>query len=70
MTPLPARPAQVQCGDPGVERKVEEKISQFQAWVQRHPGRKGAVVLSFFERRAKQASWFRRAEERLYWEQW
>lgn len=59
----------VECGDPEVSRKVEEKIGQFGAWVQRNPGKRGQVCLSFYEKRQRQ-SWFSTAEERLYWEQW
>eukprot|EP00887_Chlorella_sp_A99_P001068 scaffold14.g1068.t1 len=59
----------VSCGDEAVERKVEEKVGQFCAWVDRNRGRRGQVCLSFYERRQKQA-WFSKGEERLYWEQW
>ena len=31
------------CGDPAVDAKVEEKISQFCAWIDRHPGKRGQV---------------------------
>lgn len=34
---------QVQCGDVEVEKKIEEKISQFIAWAEKHPNRKGQV---------------------------
>ena len=33
----------VRCGDPTVDAKVEEKISQFCGWVDRHPGKRGQV---------------------------
>lgn len=59
----------VQCGDPHVEQLIEEKISAFITWTDRHPGKRGQVVLSFYEKRRKQA-WFAKQEERLYWEQW
>ncbi|KAK9803935.1 hypothetical protein WJX72_006313 [[Myrmecia] bisecta] len=59
----------VQCGDEKVDAKIEEKINQFYAWVEKHPGKRGQVCLSFFEKRRKQA-WFSKQEERLYWEQW
>lgn len=41
-----------------MSRKVEEKIGQFGAWVQRNPGKRGQVCLSFYEKRQRQ-SWFR-----------
>jgi hypothetical protein len=59
----------VQCGDPAVEKTIEEYITQFDSWVERHPGKRGQVCLSFYEKRKKQA-WFTNKEERLYWEQW
>ena len=34
---------QVQCGDPAVEKKIEEKINQFYAWTEKHPGKRGQV---------------------------
>lgn len=60
----------VQCGEPQVERLVEEKISSFLSWTERNPGKQGQVVLSFYEKRRKQGTWFTQQEERLYWEQW
>ena len=57
------------CGDSGVHRKVEEQIGKFCAWAERHPGKVGQVILSFYERRFKQV-WFSKQEEKLYWEQW
>eukprot|EP00899_Mesostigma_viride_P017893 jgi/Mesvir1/26104/Mv06823-RA.1 len=65
----------VQCGDPAIERAVEEKIDAFVAWVERQApaaarGRKcGQMNLAFFEKRQKQL-WFSHKEERLFWEQW
>lgn len=35
--------SQVQCGDPLVERVIEEKIDQFYGWVEKHPGKRGQV---------------------------
>ncbi|GBG76793.1 hypothetical protein CBR_g23008 [Chara braunii] len=57
----------VQTGDPGIEKKIEEKIDQFCTWVDKHPNKKGQVCLSFFEER--KISWFTRPD-RLYWERW
>ena len=34
---------QVHCGDPAIEKKVEDKISQLYSWVERHPGKKAQV---------------------------
>eukprot|EP00242_Pyramimonas_sp_CCMP2087_P013653 CAMPEP_0198200402 /NCGR_PEP_ID=MMETSP1445-20131203/3417_1 /TAXON_ID=36898 /ORGANISM="Pyramimonas sp., Strain CCMP2087" /LENGTH=173 /DNA_ID=CAMNT_0043870459 /DNA_START=395 /DNA_END=916 /DNA_ORIENTATION=- len=59
----------VQCGDPGVERKIEQKINILCNWVEKHPGKRVTVLLSFYEKRFKQI-WFSKQEERLYWEQW
>mmetsp|Transcript_28840 Transcript_28840/g.63170 ORF Transcript_28840/g.63170 Transcript_28840/m.63170 type:complete len:203 (-) Transcript_28840:509-1117(-) len=59
----------VQCGDSGVERKIEEKINNLCNWVEKHPGKRVTVLLSFYEKRFKQI-WFSKQEERLYWEQW
>ena len=61
--------AYAECGDPGVSRRVEEKIGQFLQWAERHPGKVAQVSLAFFEKRYKQ-SWFSSQEERLYWERW
>jgi len=61
--------AYVECGDPGVSRRVEEKIGQFLQWAERHPGKVAQVSLAFFEKRYKQ-SWFSKQEERLFWERW
>lgn len=60
---------QVECGDAEVSRRVEERIAQFHSWVQKNPGKRGQVCLSFYEKRQRQ-SWFSTSEERLYWEQW
>lgn len=60
----------VQCGDPELERNIEEKIDLFIAWVEKHPNKKGQVCLSFFETRNKQTGWFGTKVERFYWEQW
>ncbi|KAG9440748.1 hypothetical protein H6P81_020913 [Aristolochia fimbriata] len=60
----------VQCGDPELEKKIEEKIDQFIGWVEKHPNKKSQICLSFFEVKNKQASWFTNKTERLYWEQW
>ena len=35
---------QVQCGDPFVEKSIEEKIDQFYSWVEKHPGKRGQVL--------------------------
>jgi len=62
----------VQCGDPKVASKVEEKINQLCAWVEKHPGRKSQACLSFYEKRKRQ-NWLGiggNQEERLFWEQW
>ncbi|KAK9800356.1 hypothetical protein WJX73_009590 [Symbiochloris irregularis] len=61
----------VRCGDEAVDSKVEEKISAFCSWIDRHPGKRGQVSLLFYESRRKQANWLGiPQEERLYWEQW
>ncbi|KAF3781325.1 Autophagy-related protein 101 [Nymphaea thermarum] len=60
----------VQCGDADLEKKIEEKIDQFIAWVEKHPNKKSQICLSFFEKKNKQATWFSNKTERLYWEQW
>ena len=62
----PARPSspQVECGDPEVSRKVEERIAALhQSWVLRSGGggsgaAGGQVRLSFYEKRQRQ-TWFR-----------
>ena len=33
----------VRCGDPSVDAKVEDKISAFCAWIERHPRKRGQV---------------------------
>ncbi|EFJ14139.1 hypothetical protein SELMODRAFT_423950 [Selaginella moellendorffii] len=60
----------VQCGDLTFEKKMEEKIDQLIAWVEKHPNKKITVCLSFYETRSKQNAWFGHKMERLYWEQW
>ena len=63
---------QAQCGDPAVTNRVEIKISQLCAWVERHPGKKAQACLAFFEKRKRQ-SWLGigvNQEDRLIWEQW
>jgi autophagy-related protein 101 len=60
----------VQCGDAATEKKIEEKIDLFLAWVEKHPNKKSQVCLSFYETRNKQMAWFSSKVERLYWEQW
>jgi autophagy-related protein 101 len=61
----------VQCGDPSVERTVEDKVSALCSWVEKRPGKNLTVLVSFYDKRVKQgALWFSKQEERLYWEQW
>mmetsp|Transcript_39037 Transcript_39037/g.74798 ORF Transcript_39037/g.74798 Transcript_39037/m.74798 type:complete len:208 (-) Transcript_39037:474-1097(-) len=61
----------VQCGDPIVERNIEDKINSLCTWAERYTGKNKHVTVSvsFFEKRYKQI-WFSKQEERLYWEQW
>lgn len=59
----------VQCGDPMMEKKVEEKIDHFLASIEKHPSKKARVCLSFYETRSKNVAWFSKVE-RYYWEQW
>ncbi|KAF3650878.1 putative protein translation factor SUI1 -like protein 2-like [Capsicum annuum] len=59
-----------ECGDVEVEKKIEEKITQFIDRVEKHPNRKNQICLSFFEVKNKQASWFTTKVERFYWEYW
>lgn len=40
---FPCWSAQASCGDQAVEAKVEERASQFCAWVDRNKGRRGQV---------------------------
>ncbi|XP_047311383.1 autophagy-related protein 101 [Impatiens glandulifera] len=60
----------VQCGDIGLEKKVDEKIDQFIERVEKHPNKKNQICLSFYEMKKTQATWFSNKVERLYWEQW
>ncbi|KAL3725949.1 hypothetical protein ACJRO7_030915 [Eucalyptus globulus] len=60
----------VQCGDPEVEKKIEEKIEQFIGWVEKHPNKKSQICLSFYEVKNKHGSWFSKQIEQLYWEHW
>ncbi|KAK1316250.1 hypothetical protein QJS10_CPA05g01526 [Acorus calamus] len=60
----------VQCGVAEVEKKIEEKIDQFVAWVEKHPNKKSQICLSFYELKNKQAAWFGNKTERLIWENW
>lgn len=61
--------SQVQCGDAEVERTIEDRVNRLAQWVERNPGKRVTVALSFFEKRFKN-NWFAKQEERLYWEQW
>ncbi|KAK9837832.1 hypothetical protein WJX74_005939 [Apatococcus lobatus] len=58
----------VSCGDAAVEQKVEDKISHFSTWVEKHPSNFGQVCLSFYEVRQR-AGLFSR-EDRVSWEEW
>nr|XP_016490894.1 PREDICTED: autophagy-related protein 101-like isoform X1 [Nicotiana tabacum] len=60
----------VQCGDVEVERKIDEKTTQFIDRVEKHPNRKHQISLSFYEVKNKQATWFTNKVERHYWEHW
>ncbi|KAM7510317.1 hypothetical protein LguiB_009192 [Lonicera macranthoides] len=60
----------VQCGDPELEKKIDEKIDQFIDRVEKHPNKKNQICLSFYEVKNKQATWFTNKVERLHWEQW
>ncbi|XP_074588348.1 autophagy-related protein 101 [Curcuma longa] len=60
----------VQCGDHELDKKIEEKIDQFIAWVDKHPNKKSQICLSFYEVKNKHPSWFGNKTERFYWEQW
>eukprot|EP00898_Chlorokybus_atmophyticus_P003468 jgi/Chlat1/4121/Chrsp269S03956 len=62
----------VHCGDPALDKTLEEKIDLFCNWVERQPGKpykSGQINLSFYEKRHKHI-WFGTKEQRLYWEQW
>ncbi|PNW80906.1 hypothetical protein CHLRE_07g334700v5 [Chlamydomonas reinhardtii] len=59
----------VKCGDPAVEARVESRISDFCAQVDKRPADLHQLQLSFYETRRKQA-WFGMQDERLYWETW
>ncbi|PNH02238.1 hypothetical protein TSOC_011809, partial [Tetrabaena socialis] len=59
----------VQCGDPGVEARVEARIADFCAAVDKRPAELHQLQLSFYETRRRQA-WFGTQDERLYWEAW
>ncbi|GFR42788.1 hypothetical protein Agub_g3751 [Astrephomene gubernaculifera] len=59
----------VQCGDPSVEARVESRITDFCAQVEKRPAELHQLQLSFYETRRKQA-WFGTQDERLYWETW
>lgn len=61
--------AQAHCGEAAVDQQVEEKITAYLTWLERNPSKQGQLLLSFYEKRKKQA-WFAAHEERLYWEQW
>jgi hypothetical protein len=76
--PSPTSPApapastQVKCGDPDVDARLEAKIGEFVAFIERQRGDDIAQLrLAFYERRRRQAGWFMlQQDERLYWEQW
>ena len=55
---------QVECGDAEAARRIEERIGVFAAWAQRNPGKRGRLLLSFYEKRQRQ-SWFRCAAPAL-----
>uniref|UniRef100_A0A1D1ZKI2 Autophagy-related protein 101 n=1 Tax=Anthurium amnicola TaxID=1678845 RepID=A0A1D1ZKI2_9ARAE len=60
----------VQCGNATLEKKIEDKVDHFYGWAEKHPNKKGQVLLSFYEVKNKQASWFTNKVERLCWERW
>ncbi|OAY84629.1 autophagy-related protein 101-like [Ananas comosus] len=60
----------VQCGDPEIEKKIEDKIDEFINKVDKHPNRRSQICLSFYDTKNKQPSWFISKVERLYWETW
>ncbi|MQL95198.1 hypothetical protein Taro_027868, partial [Colocasia esculenta] len=60
----------VQCGNAEIEKKIEEKVDNFYGWMEKHPNKKGQILLSFYELKNKHGSWF---DNRLVchdWEQW
>ncbi|XP_069150076.1 autophagy-related protein 101 isoform X4 [Solanum lycopersicum] len=60
----------MQCSDFVIERKVDEKITQFIDKVKKHPNQKHQICVSFYESKNKQTSWFTKNVERCYWEHW
>ncbi|XP_015065084.1 autophagy-related protein 101 isoform X2 [Solanum pennellii] len=60
----------MQCSDFVIERKVDEKITQFIDKVKKHPNQKHQICVSFYESKNKQTSWFTKKVERCYWEHW
>ena len=52
-----------------MDARVSSKVSEVQSWVDRNPGKRAQVCLSFYERR-QHHGWFARQEQRLTWEQW
>ncbi|KAL3378491.1 hypothetical protein AABB24_004420 [Solanum stoloniferum] len=60
----------MQCNDVVIERKIDEKITQFINKVKKHPNQKHQICVSFYESKNKQTSWFTKKVEHRYWEHW
>ncbi|XP_015161810.1 autophagy-related protein 101-like isoform X2 [Solanum tuberosum] len=60
----------MQCNDVVIERKIDEKITQFIDKVKKHPNQKHQICVSFYESKNKQTSWFTKKVEHRYWEHW
>ena len=62
------------CGDPAVERHVEERLDALVRWLakqDREDDTVARVCLSFYEPKDKRGGgWFGGGDERVYWEQW
>ena len=61
------------CGDPAVERHVEERLDALVRWLakqDRADDTVAQVCLSFYETKDKRGGWFGGGDERVYWEQW
>ncbi|XP_049383726.1 autophagy-related protein 101-like isoform X2 [Solanum stenotomum] len=60
----------MQCNDVVIERKIDEKITQFIDKVKKHPNQKHQICVSFYESKNKQTLWFTKKVEHRYWEHW
>ncbi|CAH8362062.1 unnamed protein product [Eruca vesicaria subsp. sativa] len=60
----------VQCGEIEVEKKIDDRIDHFIAWIDKHPNnKKPQLCVSFYKAKSKQP-WYSSKTDRSFWERW